>query len=272
MGRVGQTPLRALSRSQMRVLPQLGSTVIGVRTKEGVVLCVEKRVTSPLLEPKVGFLLSHDAPLTISSCNKIFHTFVAVMSVRAECQRGHRHGQLIGGGKQQLHPARGRRIFRKASEESRFRMQSIMKIMEVDDHIGAAMSGLTADARTLIEHACTECQNHRFTYNEPLSVESCAQSLCDLALNFGEDGNASGMSRPFGVALLLAGWDDNGPVLYATDPSGTYVRHEAKATGSGSEGAQNALQEQYRPDMTLKEVSKCNAHGGDGGRLSSRGA
>lgn len=28
---------------------QLGSTVIGVRSKEGVVLAVEKRITSPLL-------------------------------------------------------------------------------------------------------------------------------------------------------------------------------------------------------------------------------
>jgi hypothetical protein len=35
-------------------LVQLGSTAIGVRTKEGVVLAVEKRITSPLL---VGFQL-----------------------------------------------------------------------------------------------------------------------------------------------------------------------------------------------------------------------
>jgi len=28
---------------------QLGSTAIGVKTKEGVVLAVEKRITSPLL-------------------------------------------------------------------------------------------------------------------------------------------------------------------------------------------------------------------------------
>ena len=41
------------------------------------------------------------------------------------------------------------------------------------------------------------------------------QSLCDLALRFGEDDNEEGgMSRPFGVALLVAGWDaEGGPVL-----------------------------------------------------------
>lgn len=76
------------------------------------------------------------------------------------------------------------------------------------------MSGLTADARTLIDHARVEAQQHTFTYNEPIPVESLTQSLCDLALRFGEDDEEGGMSRPFGVALLVAGWDEeHGPVL-----------------------------------------------------------
>lgn len=32
---------------------------------------------------------------------------------------------------------------------------------------------------------------------------------------------------------------------YHTDPSGTFVKYEAKAIGSGSEGAQSSLQEHY---------------------------
>ena len=74
------------------------------------------------------------------------------------------------------------------------------------------MSGLTADAKTLIDHARAETQAHRFSYNEAMPVESCTQSLCDLALRFGED-SEGGMSRPFGVALLVAGWDEHGPTL-----------------------------------------------------------
>lgn len=35
-------------------------------------------------------------------------------------------------------------------------------------------------------------QNHRFTYNEPMPVESCVQSICDLALRFGEDDEEDG--------------------------------------------------------------------------------
>lgn len=47
------------------------------------------------------------------------------------------------------------------------------------------------------------------------------------------------------MALLFAGVDEKGPQLYHMDPSGTYIRYEAKAIGSGSEGAQQALQEVY---------------------------
>lgn len=93
---------------------------------------------------------------------------------------------------------------------------SVEKIVEIDQHIGCAMSGLQADARSMVEHARVECQNHSFHYAEPLRVESCTQAICDLALRFGEgaDGEESVMSRPFGVALLIAGYDEDGPQLY----------------------------------------------------------
>eukprot|EP00178_Gracilaria_changii_P000208 TRINITY_DN1021_c0_g1_i10.p1 TRINITY_DN1021_c0_g1~~TRINITY_DN1021_c0_g1_i10.p1 ORF type:complete len:243 (+),score=36.40 TRINITY_DN1021_c0_g1_i10:3429-4157(+) len=132
---------------------------------------------------------------------------------------------------------------------------SVEKIMEIDRHIGCAMSGLTADARTLIDHARVETQQHRFVYDEPMTPEACTQALCDLALRFGEDGeDHDTMSRPFGVALLIAGVDNDGPKLFHTDPSGTYVRWKAKAIGAGSEGAQTALQESYSSSMTLQEA------------------
>lgn len=166
---------------------KLGSTAIGIQTKTGCVLAVERRLTSPLMEPK-----------------------------------------------------------------------SVEKIAEVDSHIGAAMSGLVADARTLVDHARVEAQMHRFHYDEPIGVEALTQAVCDLALAFGEgqDGDSSKrMSRPFGVALLLAGHDEQyGPQLYFSDPSGTFVRYKAKAIGAGSEGAQSNLTESYGEDMTLEEA------------------
>lgn len=62
------------------------------------------------------------------------------------------------------------------------------------------------------------------------------------------------MSRPFGVALLMAGFDEKGAQLFFSDPSGTYTQYRAKAIGAGSEGAQATLQDKYKDDMTLLEA------------------
>ncbi|CAH3112399.1 unnamed protein product [Pocillopora meandrina] len=165
---------------------KLGSTAIGIQTSEGVVLAVEKRITSPLMEPT-----------------------------------------------------------------------SVEKIVEIDSHIGCAMSGLIADSRTMVDKARVEAQNHWFTYNEKMSVESVTQAVSNLALEFGDDDAREGaMSRPFGVALLFGGVDAKGPQLYHLDPSGTFFQYDAKAIGSGSEGAQQALEEVYHKSMTLREACK----------------
>merc|ERR1712241_911397 len=74
---------------------KLGSTAIGITTPEGVVLAVEKRITSPLIIPS-----------------------------------------------------------------------SIEKIVEIDSHLACVMSGLIADAKTLIDKARVEAQNHWFSYDE----------------------------------------------------------------------------------------------------------
>lgn len=101
-----------------------------------------------------------------------------------------------------------------------------------------------------------ECQNHWFVYNENMTVESCAQAVSNLAIQFGDsDDDGAAMSRPFGVAILFAGIDEKGPQLYHMDPSGTFVQFDAKAIGSGSEGAQQSLQEMYHKSMTLEEAS-----------------
>jgi len=141
---------------------------------------------------------------------------------------------------------------------------SVEKIFEVDSHVGFAISGLAADARTLVDHGRVECQAHRFTYDEPLRVESLTQALCDLAMSFGEGSEEAEadkragerkkvrMSRPFGVSLLLAGVDARGPQLFHMDPSGTFVAYAAHAIGAGAEGAVTQLVDKAAGAATLE--------------------
>lgn len=134
---------------------------------------------------------------------------------------------------------------------------SLDKIFEIDHHIGCATAGLLADARTLVEHARNECQSHWFTYDENLSVESCVHAIADLALNFADndDRKKRFMSRPFGVAVMLGGIDDNGePQLWLTDPAGTCTQFTAAAIGNAKQSATISLSDQWSEDLTLKET------------------
>ncbi|GIX64230.1 proteasome subunit alpha type 5-2, putative [Babesia caballi] len=134
---------------------------------------------------------------------------------------------------------------------------SLEKIMEIDSHIGCTMSGLIADARTLIDHARSECANHTFVYNERIPIRSCVEAIADLALEFSDildSKKKKTMSRPFGVALLVGGVDADGPAIWCVDPSGTSIRYKAAAIGSAQEGAETILQERYSDDMTFRDA------------------
>jgi len=135
------------------------------------------------------------------------------------------------------------------------------------------MSGLQADARSMVEHARVESQNHAFHYNEPLRVESCTQAICDLALRFGEgaDGEESIMSRPFGVALLIAGFDEGGPQLWvALFPCLPFLRYlpappsrqHGAWKGSGSGGvAKRLAHPTLNPNRSIHQTDS-PVHGG----------
>ena len=48
--------------------------------------------------------------------------------------------------------------------------------------------------------------------------------------------------RPFGVSLLIAGVDHEGPKLYQVDPSGAFYAWKATAIGKNSESAKDFLE------------------------------
>lgn len=59
----------------------------------------------------------------------------------------------------------------------------------------------------------------------------------------------SGGVRPFGVSLLLAGLDDNGPQLYQIDPSGSYFAWKASAIGKNMVNAKTFLEKRYSDEV-----------------------
>jgi proteasome alpha subunit len=140
-------------------------------------------------------------------------------------------------------------VVEKRSHTKLIELDSIKKIFAVDRHIGVAIAGLTADARTLVNQIRIQAQVDRLTYDEPPTVETLTQKLGDLKQLYTQHAGV----RPFGVSLLVAGVDDSGPKLYSTEPSGSIWGHKAAAIGSGAQAVTEYLEEVYSDSMTLDE-------------------
>ena len=129
---------------------------------------------------------------------------------------------------------------------------SIEKIFKIDEHIGAATSGLVADARALVERARVEAQINKITYSEPIRVESLSKKLCDMLQLYTQNGGV----RPFGSALIIGGVYENKCKLFETDPSGALIEYKATAIGSGRSAAMDIFEEKYSDDVTLEGAIK----------------
>jgi len=118
--------------------------------------------------------------------------------------------------------------------------ESVEKIFQIDEHIGAAASGLVADARRLVEDARLRAQRSRLAYNEPITVSTLTKSLCDLEQTYTQYGGV----RPYGTALLIAGINDE-PQLFETDPSGAFTQYIAAAIGIGKRDVEKIFEAEY---------------------------
>ena len=128
---------------------------------------------------------------------------------------------------------------------------SVEKIYKIDDHIGAATSGLVADGRRVVDKARIDAQNYRMTYGESIEVQNMVRRVTDNMQLYTQIGGL----RPFGVALLVGGVDEDGSChLYETDPSGSFWEYNATAIGEQSANIREIFRKEHRPDMTKQEA------------------
>ena len=138
----------------------------------------------------------------------------------------------------------------KRTTSSLVEASSIEKIFKIDEHVGAATSGLVADARALVERARVEAQVNKITYSEPIRVDSLSKKLCDMLQLYTQNGGV----RPFGSALIIGGVYDGNCKLFETDPSGALIEYKATAIGSGRSAAMDIFEEKYEEDLKLDDA------------------
>jgi 20S proteasome subunit alpha 4 len=128
--------------------------------------------------------------------------------------------------------------------------RTVRKICLLDDHVVMAFAGLTADARILVNRARIECQSHKLTVEDPVTLEYITRYIAELKQRYTQ----SNGRRPFGISCLIGGFDQDGtPRLYQTEPSGTYHEWKANATGRNAKTVREFLEKYYSPDEVTTE-------------------
>ncbi len=130
--------------------------------------------------------------------------------------------------------------------------ESVEKIFQIDDHIAATASGILSDARVLIERAQVKAQQHKVTYDTPIDSVSVVKDICALK----QICTQSGGLRPFGVSIIIAGIDSEGPKLFETDPTGIYFQFRATVIGEGETEIEEILGQEYSEKLTIEEGLK----------------
>lgn len=96
-----------------------------------------------------------------------------------------------------------------------FEEHSIFKIEPITKHIGMVYSGMGPDYRILVTKARKIAQQYQLMYSVPIPTSQLVQRVANIMQEYTQSGGV----RPFGVSLLIAGWDDDKPYLFQCDPS-----------------------------------------------------
>jgi 20S proteasome subunit alpha 2 len=140
-------------------------------------------------------------------------------------------------------------------------------------------SGMGPDYRVLVDKARKVSHtNYKRIYNEYPPTRILVQDVARVM----QEATQSGGVRPYGVSLLIAGWDDGiepetkeakegeseaeaklasrktggilkgGPSLYQVDPSGSYFPWKATAIGKSATSAKTFLEKRYNDSLELE--------------------
>ncbi len=129
---------------------------------------------------------------------------------------------------------------------------AVEKIFQIDDHIATTAAGILSDARVLVDRAQLKAQQHKVTYDSAIDVKDIVKDIADLK----QMCTQSGGLRPFGVSLLIAGIDNNGPKLFETDPTGIFFQYKASVIGESEPEIEEILHKEYKETMSVEEGIK----------------
>ncbi|XP_051126182.1 proteasome subunit alpha type-6 [Andrographis paniculata] len=122
---------------------------------------------------------------------------------------------------------------------------SVSHLFPITKYLGLLATGMTADARTLVQQARNEAAEFRFRYGYEMPVDSLARWIADKSQVYTQHA----YMRPLGIISMILGIDDEkGPQLFKCDPAGHFFGHKATSAGSKEQEAINFLEKKMKND------------------------
>jgi 20S proteasome subunit beta 5 len=123
---------------------------------------------------------------------------------------------------------------------------TVMKILEISDHILATMAGGAADCQFWTRVLAKQAKLFELSNKEKISVAAASKLLANMMYNY----KGMGLS----VGSTVSGYDKRGPALYYVDNDGNRVKGKVYSVGSGCLNAYGILDTFVKPRMTDAEA------------------
>lgn len=127
---------------------------------------------------------------------------------------------------------------------------SFTKVESLTTNVGSVFAGIPPDYRVILKRGRKAAQKYVSTYMDEMPVRQLAAEVAAVMQEFTQSGGV----RPFGISLMIAGVDDNGPQLYQVDPSGAFFGWKASAIGKNFANAKTFLEKRYNEDMEVEDA------------------
>ncbi|CEM30291.1 unnamed protein product [Vitrella brassicaformis CCMP3155] len=127
---------------------------------------------------------------------------------------------------------------------------TIRKVEPLFTNVGCTFSGMGPDFRVLVSRGRKQASLYHLRYEEEIPIGIISRDCAEVMQEYTQEGGV----RPFGISLLVAGYDHEGPHLFQVDPSGAYFPWKATACGKNYINAKTFLEKRYNDDMELEDA------------------
>jgi proteasome beta subunit len=121
-----------------------------------------------------------------------------------------------------------------------------IKAFKLTDTIVLASAGLTSDYQMLVNRLKAMIKLYELNQKKPISVRALSKMVANVLYSV--------RLTPLYVQTVIVGIDEEGPQLYTLDMGGSLIPDEFTAAGSGTGTAYGFLENEYKPDLTVKEA------------------